>query len=662
MTSISSLLRERAAATPDAPALEHDGRVLRYRDTDDAVTGFAHHLAGRGLGPGDLVALHLDRSPEAVIALLGAVRAGVAYVPLDTANPPARVAGIVADSGAKAVVAREDIPGVGVPLIDVGRADDWCGHGREYGHERGHECGHGSAPASSPAFAEPGADDLAYVIYTSGSTGAPKGVAVAHRGLVPLALDQIGRWRAGPGGRILQFASLGFDASFTEIVVALCGGATLVIADRDQLMPGPVLHATLRDLRITAVKTTPAALATTDADGLPDLRLVVNGGGACRPGTVARWSAGRTFRNAYGVTEATVCSTMTGPLRAGDPVTLGTPVAGTCLHVLDSGELAVGGAGVALGYWRRPELTAERFGPDPYCPGGRLFRTGDLVRPTPGGELEYVGRIDEQVKIRGYRIEPGEIEHALAAHPTVREAAVTVHTDPLDGEPRLAAFLVPADGEPDLPELRRFLAARLPLYMIPGRFAALPQLPYTRLGKVDRGALAGLVARGAGGLAGGGEPAAGGRAGSSPSAGNPLRAGDQADAGDAGSSPGTGNPLLAGDQAGARGAAGEPVSGGKGNPLGATEPVSGGKGSAPGATGPVSGEGTPGSAQPTDARGAGSSPGAEEPVSGGQEGPLGATGPVSGEDTPGSAQPTDARGGARRAQEPVSGGRAQKNR
>jgi len=467
MTVIHELFDRQVGRTPTAIALEHNGRRISYAELDGAANRLAAHLVDNGAGRDRTVALFLDRSPEMIAAVLAVLKSGAAYVPIDPRYPAARIEYLLAESQAETVVTPATFAGLELWRPGV-RAPD----------------------------REVDPDDLAYVIFTSGSTGRPKGVAVPHRGLVDLAADQITRWGCGPGSRVLQFASLSFDASFTEIAVALLSGGTLCLADQDDLMPGDDLHRTLRELRITALKAPPAVLATTPATGLPDLAVVVNGGGACRPETVARWSPGRVLLNAYGTTECSVCSTTTGPLKPGAAITIGGAVGGTVLHVLadgrpvgdgEVGELHIGGTPVVRGYWRRPALTADRFVPDPFGPpGSRLYRTGDLVRRLADGELEYVGRTDHQVKIRGYRIEPGEIEAALVAHRDVREAVVTVDAAPGGGEQRLVAYVVRGDATTDL---RSALAETLPAHLIPATFVDLTTIPLTSNGKLDRAAL-----------------------------------------------------------------------------------------------------------------------------------------------------------------------------
>ncbi|HXO20394.1 MAG TPA: amino acid adenylation domain-containing protein, partial [Thermoanaerobaculia bacterium] len=382
-------------------------------------------------------------------------------------------------------------------------------------------------PAAPAAGEEATAGDLAYVIYTSGSTGRPKGVLLAHRGLADLAEAHVQLFGIGSGSRVLQFASPSFDASVSEIWSALVCGAALVLGRREDLLPGPALAGFLSGRGITHVTLPPTALAALAAaagetgDGLPplpDLECLVVAGEAFPAALAARWSAGRRLLNAYGPTEATVCATaavLAGPAVGLRPPPIGRPVAGSRIYVVDeelrpvpagkAGELLLGGPGLAWGYIGLPESTAAAFVPDPFArssgeAGGRLYRTGDRVRFLPDGELEFLGRVDRQVKVRGYRIEPGEVEAALLRHPALGAAAVVAREpDAARGDRRLVAYVVPHGGGavPAPAELRRFLAAELPDFMIPAAFVALDRLPLSPNGKVDLQALPALPEPGA---------------------------------------------------------------------------------------------------------------------------------------------------------------------
>ncbi|MFP2932691.1 non-ribosomal peptide synthetase, partial [Pyxidicoccus sp. 3LG] len=337
-----------------------------------------------------------------------------------------------------------------------------------------------------------------YVIYTSGSTGRPKGTLLAHRGLSNTARRIGETMRLGPASRVVQFFSVGFDASVWEVFGALVAGATLVLTPRERMLPGAPLHSLLVDEGITAATLTPSVLALLEPEGLR-LDTLVSAGEALSPELVQRWGGHTRLLNAYGPTEVTVCASISAPLKPGQRPYIGQPWANTRLYVLDAtlrpvpvgvpGELYVGGVGLARGYLGRPELTAERFIPDPLgdVPGARLYRTGDRVRWLESGELEYLGRTDFQVKLRGFRIELGEVEASLAAFSGVREAAAIVRED-VPGDRRLVGY-VAADVELDMAALRTHLQQRLPDYMVPSALVRLESLPLTSSGKLDRAGL-----------------------------------------------------------------------------------------------------------------------------------------------------------------------------
>ncbi|MFE9635252.1 amino acid adenylation domain-containing protein [Streptomyces sp. NPDC006463] len=483
--TVPELFARRVAADPQAPALIGEGLVLSAAELDARANRLAHHLAERGIGPESLVALALPRSSvELVVATLAVWKAGGAYLPVDPAYPADRIAYMLDDARPALVLATlatsdrlpEDTAAVLQDELDLSSYAD-------------------AAPAAAVMPHHP-----AYVIYTSGSTGRPKGVVVPHAGVANLLATQAGRFGAGPGSRVLQFASPSFDAAFWELCMGLLSGAALVVAGSDGLLPGEPLAATLTAHRVTHATLPPVVLAAMEADPrlLPGGTLV-SAGEALSGELVARWSADRNLFNAYGPTETTVCASIGGPLREPVAPPIGTAVVGSRLWVLDSrlrpvpqgvlGELYVAGP-LARGYLGRPGLSAERFVASPYGPPGeRMYRTGDLARWRADGQLEYAGRADDQVKVRGFRIELGEIEAALARHEDTGQVAVVVREDQ-PGVKQLVAYVVPRpDHTADPVTLRAHVGLSLPDYMVPAAVVVLDAFPQTPNGKLDRKAL-----------------------------------------------------------------------------------------------------------------------------------------------------------------------------
>ncbi|MEV5597088.1 amino acid adenylation domain-containing protein [Streptomyces sp. NPDC052496] len=514
------LFEEQARATPDAPAVEAAGHSWTYDELNVRANRVAHWLIGRRIGPEDLVAVALPRSAEQLAVLLGVLKAGAAYLPWDLSYPRERIAHM-ADDAAPALVltteatARQLPAGLNADLVPAdapSTAAAW---------RRAAETDPGDADRRAPLRPA----HAAYVIYTSGSTGRPKGVTVTHTGLAALRAEalRVGGLD-GPGGaagaRVLQFASLSFDMSVWDLVLALTTGAALVVPPRDRLI-GADLADVLVAHGVTHATLPPSVLATLPpgtAEALDRLRVMVIGGEACTPGLVTEWGPGRSFVNAYGPTEATVWATFSTPLSDG-AVPIGTAMTDMRVYVLDdrlapvtdgqAGELYLAGPGLARGYLGRWALTATRFVADPFGPaGGRMYRTGDVARVGAGGQLEHLGRSDDQTKVRGQRIELGEVEAALEAHPRVRRAVVTAR-DSGDGRGKqLVGYVVempddvPGGGErpgatgsltlkPGLgpAELRSFLLRRLPEGMVPGAVLVVDAIPLTPNGKVDRAAL-----------------------------------------------------------------------------------------------------------------------------------------------------------------------------
>ncbi|WP_035057026.1 non-ribosomal peptide synthetase [Andreprevotia chitinilytica] len=487
--AIHQLFEQHATQTPNQTALVFEGQQLSYGELDARANQLAHYLRSQGVGPDTLVGLCLERSLDLVIGLLAVLKAGGAYLPLDPDYPAERLAYMLADAKPQLVLTqarhRAVLAGQSVELCCL---DELAALFDAYSTQR---------PVLSVL-----PQQLAYVIYTSGSTGRPKGTLLSHAGLTNLALAQIAAFGVQPNQRVLQFASFNFDAATSEIFMALGAGATLCLAAKTELVPGAALQMTLQQLGIQVATLPPVALPWLDASTLPALTTLIVAGEACPAALVDTWAPGRRFFNAYGPTETTVCATIQRCDEGnGTTPPIGRPIANTRVYLLDdalqpvpvgvAGELYVAGIGLARGYLGRPDLTAERFMPNPYGEAGeRMYRSGDLARYLPDGRIEYLGRIDQQVKLRGFRIELGEIEASLTALPAVRDVVVLAREDE-PGDKRLVAYLVAnAAGKAiDVFTLREALLQRLPDYMIPAHFVVLDQLPLTSNGKVDRKAL-----------------------------------------------------------------------------------------------------------------------------------------------------------------------------
>jgi len=503
------LFEEQADRAPTATAAVFELEKLTYGELERRANRLARHLIRRGVGPEVPVGLCIDRSLEMVVAILAVFKAGGAYVPLDPAWPAERLAFLLADAGCAFVVGRgrelAALP-TGLPVLDL-----------DADRERI------AAQSEERPTVDVRSGNLAYVIYTSGSTGLPKGVPVTHANVVRL-LTATAPWFGFDERDVWTlFHSYAFDFSVWEIWGALAHGGQLAIVPREVARSSEDLYELLSTERVTVLNQVPSVfrqvVLADAADPLPlALRLVIFGGEALDPGMLRPWfdrygDASPRLVNMYGITETTVHVTYRPVTRADldGPSAIGRPIPDLRVHLLDRrmqpvpvgvpGEIFVSGAGLARGYLHRPDLTAERFVPDPFgAPGGRLYRSGDLARRRLGAadglelalDLEYLGRIDHQVKVRGFRIELGEIEARLAEHPGVRAAAVVALDSAANGEAdrRLAAFFVPVGEVPALAALRAHLAHTLPEPMLPAAFVALPELPRTPSGKVDRRALA----------------------------------------------------------------------------------------------------------------------------------------------------------------------------
>ncbi|OBB23888.1 hypothetical protein A5792_31405 [Mycolicibacterium peregrinum] len=484
--SVPELFAQQVSGSPRALAVRFEGRSMSYRELDEVSNRLAHLLSGRGVGPGDCVALLFNRSAEAIVAMLAVVKSGAAYLAIDPVVPDARIQFMMTDAAPSTAITTAELAGrldeFDLPVIDIGdaRIESYPG----------------------TPLPPPDATDIAYLIYTSGTTGTPKGVAVTHHNLTHLAASM----PAGlpPSQAWTQCHSYAFDFSVWEIWAALLTGGRLVVVPEDVAVSPEDFHDLLVTEQVNVLTQTPSAVAALSPEGLGSAALLL-GGEACPAEVVERWAPGRVVINAYGPTEATVYASMSAPLqKAGAPgpvaVPIGAPVSTTALFVLDQwlrpvpvgvvGELYVAGRGVACGYLGRPGLTGSRFVACPFGkPGGRMYRTGDLVRWGSDGQLRYLGRADEQVKIRGYRIELGEIHSVLASLDGVDQAAVIARED-RPGDKRLVGYVTESvTGTTDPDDVRTALAERLPAYMVPSAVVVVDALPLTSNGKLDTRAL-----------------------------------------------------------------------------------------------------------------------------------------------------------------------------
>ncbi len=499
------LFEAQVARRPEAVAVTFEGQMLTYRELNRRANQLAHYLQKLGVGPEVLVGISTDRSPETMVGILGVLKAGGAYLPLDPTYPQERLAFMLEDAGVTVLLTqahlRERLPAHQAQVVHLDA--DWGIIAQE--------------PDEKPQSGVT-PENLAYVIYTSGSTGVPKGTMLGHRGLSNLAEAQRQAFGIREGSRVLQFSPLSFDASVWETFMALANGATLCLARQEVLASGRELVRLLQEEGVTNVTLPPSVLSAlgVPAEALPQLETVISAGEACSAELVARWAPGRDFFNAYGPTETTVCASMyLCDEEDSEAPPIGQPIANTALYVLDKnlqpvpigvpGELHVGGVGLARGYLNRPDLTTERFIPNPFATpahpslagrgrgrvesrpeagsssgvpaptppsipplsggawggidvplsgggvgrveaGDRLYKTGDLVRYRADGNLEFLGRIDHQVKVRGFRIELGEIEAILEQHPGVADGVVVARED-IPGDKRLVAYVVPKDDE-----------------------------------------------------------------------------------------------------------------------------------------------------------------------------------------------------------------------
>ncbi len=494
---VHRLFEQQVEQRPEQIAVEFAGERVSYRELNERANRLARYLRQQRVRPEVVVGLCLERSLEMVVGVLGVMKAGGAYLPLDPGYPLERLSFMLQETGVPLLLTQErlldQLPGHWGQVLCLDT--EWADQEAEYAGEN--------------FESEVRAENLAYLIYTSGSTGQPKGVSVTHHGLKNLARTQQRAFGVSHDDRVMQFASLSFDASVSEMFVTLCAGATLCLPEPREALLGDAWVAEMERQAISVVTVPPSLLAVTAPREVGQLRSLIVAGEACSRIVASAWSDKvERLVNAYGPSEATVCASMNVDVRrelaenGGRQPSIGRVIDHTELYLLDegmkpvpvgvSGELYIGGVGLARGYWRRPELTAEKFVPHPFSEraGARLYRTGDQARYLGDGRVEFLGRRDQQVKLRGYRIELGEVEAVLRSQSGVQDAVVVVR-EGSEGEKRLVGYVVRAEGAAavTMSEWRSRLSEQLPEYMIPAVVVELRELPLTANGKVDRRAL-----------------------------------------------------------------------------------------------------------------------------------------------------------------------------
>ncbi len=491
--AIHQMFEDQVQRTPKNVALFFENKAITYRALNQQINQLARCLIKKGVGPGSLVAICLERSPEMIMSLLAVLKVGAAYVPIDPHYPKNRIQYMLVDSQVLWILCHS----INVSLLSSEIANVLCVDTLEFDAEPDDNLG--VVMKSS---------ELAYVIYTSGSTGQPKGVMIDHRGIVNLAQAQIKEFEVMSADRVLQFASFSFDAAVSEIVMALFSGASLVLCDRSVTRDVSLLQLFLRERHISVVTLPPALLSLMDPQSMPEVKSLISAGELCPLPIAERFSKDRLFFNAYGPTENSVCASIyrftreNGQLQRRHTIPIGTAIDNTQLYLLDqdknllpkgvSGELHIGGVGLSRGYLNKPELSSEKFIPNPFNASTRLYKTGDLACYLEDGNIDFLGRIDDQVQIRGFRVEIGEIEQQTIALTGINECVVLLKTMQANHQVMVAYYVSENDNVVDPIDLKPKLAEYLPEYMIPVAFFRVPSIPKTPNGKVDKKALLAL--------------------------------------------------------------------------------------------------------------------------------------------------------------------------
>lgn len=487
--TIYECFQDRVNQSPDSSCIEYGETVLTYRTINERANQLAHYLKRNGAGAESLIGIFQERSPQLIISILAVLKSGAAYVPISTAYPDERIAYIVSEANFMMILTGSSY------LQKITTITDTNSTSSVKLLDMDKEWSHISIESSDNMPSHNSPNDLAYIIYTSGSTGTPKGVMIEHRGIPNLVQEQIHKFQLNDHDRVLQYASISFDASVSEIFTTFVAGATLVLVPEDSSSIGEGLHQILKEKRISVVTLVPSVLNGLPHEELPDLKTLVTAGEACTKKLIHYWAPRLNFLNAYGPTETTVCATIHACDATDEMISLGAPIAGTAVYLLnnqlqpiangETGMLYISSKGLARGYFNEPELTERHFIDNPFNEGisDKLYRTGDICLQAADGVIEWIGRDDLQVKVSGIRIELGELEYALREYVDIQEAVVTYNFE----QNTIGAYMRSATTiKPNISQIRNYLLTKFPSYMVPTRFLFVDEFVLLTSGKIDR--------------------------------------------------------------------------------------------------------------------------------------------------------------------------------
>lgn len=489
---IYEYFKEIAKENPNHPCIEYNDRVYTYQEIDEKSNKLARYLLNNGAGPEILIGIYQERSPEVIISILAIFKAGAAYVPISTTYPKDRVEYVINDAKLELILTTSELEQGLLEMNTEKQVKCILLDTENILIEKELE---DDLPSQNKK------SDLAYVIYTSGSTGRPKGVMVEHVGIPNLVFEQIKAFNLDKKDRVLQFASISFDASVSEILTTLIAGATLVLLPNDGLYLGEDLYQILKNKRISVVTLTPSVLNTIPDKELPDLKTLISAGEACTRKLIDYWVTKVNFINAYGPTECTICASMNKCSAIDESISIGKPIANTVFYLVDkqlrpvpfgeTGELCIAGIGLARGYMNMTSLTESSFVVNPFEEGisNRLYKTGDLCRQVSENEIEWVGREDNQVKISGLRIDLDELVNVLREYPGVQDAVAIIVDDIFNNKQIYSYIISNSSAQLSIKDIKTYLKTKLPAYMVPSRFMFLTEIPVLPSGKLDRNSL-----------------------------------------------------------------------------------------------------------------------------------------------------------------------------